>query len=448
MNRQLSKAAMLGVLALALPFASVVETGITNQSTSAIVAHAKTKAKTKDKKSSTANDADSTSGGTVTNPTSVAMDTYTKHTSYPLWLQYWGPWATNFGGKGHGGTNWGGGNLGCVSTSMAIQAARGGATKTTDGKEWNPLGTPMVNGATQNTYKTGNGLTITRDMKTGGGVGAGHTMSDKEALAEAQKIASRGDYPLIRMNQDGHTVAYWKAGNGKPLFYDPARQSYGNYAKGPINYVGAMTVKGKGAKKFNPNDPGPNNASGGDSSSSDKDSSKDSNSNQPAIKPIFNPFYSPTVHVLPADQNGDQTQTGAQVMAYADGATPSVLAAMRTIVYLTTWIYTAAIIVITLFALADYQSGFLLSDKLKLNTGNSTFRKLLFPGGAEGSDGSTLFGLETSSKHTVSPYVAIIISAMKKFVVIFLMGAFISVGGLSWAFSEILSFLNYILNII
>lgn len=433
-NLKLPKLAIVSMMSVAM-LGSIGTSIISSQSNNAIIAHAKDKNKSK-----SSNSSDSTSGGTQ-NPTEVPMDTYTKHTSYPFWLQYWGPWASNFGGSGHGGKNYGGGNVGCVSTSMAIQAARGGATKRPGGGEWNPLGTPMVGGATQMSYKTGNGLTVTRGSSASGGGSGKAAMSNAEALKEAQKIASRGDFPILRTNNDGHTVAYWKAGNGIPLVYDPARNSSGQWAKFPANVVDYVRVSGKGAKKFNPNDPGPDNASAG-SSDSNSDSNKDSStSNQPKIKPVFNPFYSPTVHVLPADQTGNQTMTGAQIMQFADSETPAMVNFLRTVAYLLTFLYPAIIIICTLIAIVDEMSGGLIAN-IASDKPYMPLRSFMFP--KEG--GGALFGLDNSGKYG-TPVTSIVISSMKKSGVLFLMLAFIAIGGLSWATSQTLMFLHYVLGL-
>lgn len=341
--------------------------------------------------------------GKTNNPTTLSDTELSKPSSYPYWLQYWGPWATEFGGKGHGGDNWGppGGNEGCVATAIAITMARGGVTKAADGSEFNPKSNQESNHggvAGLNSYKTGDKGTITRDPKIGstnGGYGGDPTtISDQDALDKCKKIADSGNYPLIRCNNNGHTVSYWKPSqDGKrPLWYDPARGANYSAVKN-LTYVGQMD-KGE-MNKYQIGSPGPvggPDGTNGNASSQSGDSSEASTNNgsQQAqtggadIKPIWNPFYTPMLHQVPADQvdQDPDNPSRAQLLQMADGIGPNVLTWLRAIMVVLIYFYAAITIFGSLVKIVDTGLGSYGEDYLNNHMNDGFAKSLLMPNGA------------------------------------------------------------------
>lgn len=276
------------------------------------------------------------------NPTTIPDSKLAHPDEYPNWVQFWGPWADEFGGHGAGGAHWGDtcgmANEGCFATALAIQLARGGATKDSKNNEMNPGNNWKDNphgarGAVGTTTFPTNRGTIKEDPQAG--TQAHVTISAGQALSECKKIADAGNYPLIRVNNGGHTVAYWKPGQNAPQFYDPARGYYGTAVK---SYTAVGALYGGSLKKFDPNSPGPNGGAdtsvGNDSNSDGSGGSDDSSSSNAqegaAIKPIFNPFRTPSLKSLPADQIGNggsnaPTASKAELYQIADGFGPTVL---------------------------------------------------------------------------------------------------------------------------
>lgn len=346
--------------------------------------------------------------GKTNNPTTLSDTELSKPSSYPYWLQYWGPWATEFGGKGTGGDNWKppGGNGGCVATALAIQMARGGVKKAADNSDFNPKSNQDSNHAAQqtgcayaglNSYKTGDKGTITRDPKVGstnGSYGGDPTeISPQDALDKCKKIADAGNYPLIRCNHNGHTVAYWKPSQDgkKPLWYDPARGA--NYsAVQNLTYVGQMD-KGQ-MSKFQIGSPGPvggpdgtnGNASSqsGDSSEASTDNSEQAQTGGADIKPIWNPFYTPMLHQVPADQvNQDpDNPTRAQLLQLADGIGPEVLSWIRAIMVVLIYFYSAIVIFGSLVKIVDTGFGSYGEDYLNSHMNDGFAKSFLMPNGS------------------------------------------------------------------
>lgn len=332
---------------------------------------------------------DDKSSSAKKNPTSLTDAELEKPENYPYWLQYWGPWAQKFHGIGTGGEKYSGtfSNWGCVVTSTAIQAARSGVKKAQNGSSFNPgsmtdgYGEPYN---AQNIYKftdeKGEKGTINRGAWPGGG-----PISAAQALEECKKIASAGNYPEIRVDGGGggagHTVAYWKAGDGKPLVYDPSRGYYGDTVKGWY-WVTPIEMKGAGIKKFSEDSPGPDGGSDG-STSSDSDSSSDSKGNSDGvnkIKPIFNPFKTPTVKVLPADANDDvnNPMDNKAMLAIQDGLGPTILSYFRVFMTLMIYVYIAIGIIGVLMKLADMYFGGILSLGINKSGG---FSNIIAPNG-------------------------------------------------------------------
>ena len=323
---------------------------------------------------------DDKSSSAKKNPTSLTDAELEKPENYPYWLQYWGPWAQSYGGKGTGGAKYGPpgfDNVGCVVTTTAIQAARSGVKKSASGASFNP-GAMTSDPNAINLYKftdtKGEQGTINRGVWPGGG-----PISAAQALEECKKIASAGNYPEIRVN-GGHTVAYWKAGDGKPLVYDPSRGYYGDTVES-YNFVTAIEMKGAGIKKFSEDSPGPDGGSDG-STSSDSDSSSDSkgNSGVNKIKPIFNPFKTPTVKVLPADANDDvnNPMDNKAMLAIQDGLGPTILSYFRVFMTLMIYVYIAIGIIGVLMKLADMYFGGILSLGINKSGG---FSNIIAPNG-------------------------------------------------------------------
>lgn len=351
------------------------------------------------------------------NPTSISQDQIKKPENYPNWVQYYGPWADLFGGTAgskNGTDKWGPtntNNVGCVATAIAIQMARGGVKKAANGEDFNPGSNQKSNGCTQNynpqtqsgngpngltSYKTGDKGTVTRDPKIGDSNGDGafgddnHKISDKDALAQCKKIADAGDYPLLRVNGDQHTVAFWKAGDGKPLYYDPARNYQGATVKS-INYVGAMKKGQLGA--FDYNSPAPNGGSGSSSNSNDSSSSgqqqSSNSSNQNAqtggadIKPVFNPFRTPVLKEKTADNiNGENQASRAETLQAADGIGPFVLSVIREFMIVMIYVYVMLITLGSLIKISDYFLGGVITDAIQNHTTtDSLAQKLFLPNG-------------------------------------------------------------------
>ena len=378
--------------------------------------------------------------GKTDNPTSLSDSQLSKPDAYPYWLQYWGPWATMFGGKGTGGDNWEppSDNEGCVATSLAITMARGGVKKAADGSDFNPGTNQKSNGQNGpeglNSYKTGDKGTITRDPKIGstnGGFGGDPTqLSSSDALAQCKKIADAGNYPLLRCNNNQHTVSYWKPSqDGKrPLWYDPARGANFSAVKS-ITYVGQMN-KGQ-MNKFQIGSPGPvggpdgtnGNLSGNGSSNGEDDGSTNNSSAQVGgaeIKPIFNPFYTPVLKNTPADQIGKDpaSPNRAQLLQVADGFLPFTLTILRQFMLVMIYFFAMLVIVGGLVKTADYWFGGIISDKMSEHIGDGFVSSLIMPNGE-------LFGISGFKPNEIW------IGAIKKFLPIFIVLVLICSGTIS-----------------
>lgn len=340
-------------------------------------------------------DSSSDSGSSKKNPTSLSDAELEKPENYPYWLQYWGPWAQSYGGKGSGGEKYGPpgyANVGCVVTTTAIQAARSGVKKNQSGAAFNP-GAMTKDPLALNLYKftdtDGKQGTITRGAWPGGG-----SLSASQALEECKKIASAGNYPEIRVNGGEHTVAYWKAGDGKPLVYDPSRGFYGDTVKN-YSWVTAIEMKGAGIKKFSEDSPGPDGGSDG-STSSDSDSSTSkggSSGSKDTIKPIFNPFKTPTVKTLPADANDDANNPfdNKAMLAIQDGIAPTLLTWFRVFVTFLIYAYIALGIFGVLMKLADGYLGGIISAGVSRS---GSMKDFISPGGE-------LFGISGNNANEI-----------------------------------------------
>lgn len=399
------------------------------------------------------------------NPTSISQDKIAKPDQYNNWVQYYGPWADLFGGTAgsqNGTSKWGpqnSNNVGCVATAIAIQMARGGVKKAANGQEFNPKTNQESNGCTQNynpqtqsgngpngltSYKTGDKGTVKRDPRIGDSNGDGtfgddnHTISDKEALAQCKKIADAGDYPLLRVNGDQHTVAFYKAGDNKPLYYDPARSYQGATVK-KINYVGAMQKGQLGA--FSYDSKAPNGGSGSsdnssNSSSSSSTSGSSNNSSQNAqtggsdIKPIFNPFRTPTIKQKTADNiNGNDQESRTELLQVADGIGPQVLAFVRSFMIVMIYVYMMLITIGSLVKLADYFLGGIIVDSMNKHMYSDSFAsKVLMPKGE-------FLGISGYRPREI------ILNAIGRFLPIFIVLLFVATGTFSriiaWVLTEI-----------
>lgn len=386
--------------------------------------------------------------GKTDNPTSLSDDQLSKPDAYPYWLQYWGPWAQFFGNngtaaKGTGGDNWGPKgpeNVGCVATSIAIAMAKGGVKKAGNGSDFNPGSNQESNGGKnpygQISYKTGDKGTITRDPKigdcspSGNGATVNTQLSSSDALAQCKKIADSGNYPLIRCNNNQHTVFFWKPSqDGKsPLFFDPARGKNFSAVKS-FTYVGQMN-KGQ-MNKFQIGGPGPvggpngtsGNLSGNNNGEGDNSTGGGSTQSQTGgaeIKPIFNPFYTPVLKNTPADQIGKDpaSPNRAQLLQVADGFLPFALTILRQFMLVMIYFFAMLVIVGGLVKTADYWFGGIISDKMSEHIGDGFASSLIMPNGE-------LFGISGFKPNEIW------IGAIKKFLPIFIVLVLICSGTIS-----------------
>lgn len=254
----------------------------------------------------------------------LADDDLSNPSSWASWTQYNGAWGKAWGGVGSNG--------GCYLTSIAIQGARGGMTKTSKGQPWNPLNLSSAIGAGQCGSTAGdNGFkmkqckgNLTSSCTAGTAIG-----SPKKVIDDINDLTHAGLFPIIHIDGASgagvstHYMAFRKMDGNTLTIYDPALINGQNtidreggqdkflshvawvegWGGSPKNYSQADSPAQKGAK--GQKDEGKN---GGNVDSSGNDNDKNGNVNGygsgAPIHVEFNPFRTQM-------NQGAYTQVGA-----------------------------------------------------------------------------------------------------------------------------------------
>lgn len=254
-----------------------------------------------------------------------ADDDIESPSSWASWTQYIGSWGKAWGGVASNG--------GCYLTSIAIQGARGGMTKTSQGKPWNPINLSSAIGAGQCGSTAGNNGFKMKQSKGNlvADCTAGTAIGDpKTVINDINDLTHAGLFPIIHVDGAAgakvstHYMAFRKMDGNTLTIYDPALINGQNtiereggqdsflkhvawvegWGGSPKNYSQADSPAQKGAK--NQKDEGTN--GGSVDSSQQSDSNKKGNVNGygsgAPIHMEFNPFRTQM-------NNGGYSQVGA-----------------------------------------------------------------------------------------------------------------------------------------
>lgn len=322
------------------------------------------------------------------------------------------PWV-----KAWGGSN----NQGCFTVSFAVQGARAGFVKTNTRKTWNPLN--LSNNSDGSMPDRANGLDKKNKsysfkprknegnysmgkMKSSGGKyqETASGMGASKARKAIKAIYDAGYYPIIHLSGGAgypaktHWIAVNKVSGNKITYYDPGRTSDSDTAKALkikhktlLGCVAWVNGYGNGPRKIQdaPSEPASefNSKDNGSNKGNDKNSDSGSSSSNgmvaAKIKPIFNPFTTPTANNTSIGYDTEE-KNGAfdrsTRLSFYDYVGPKIVSWVQVVAIAFMIIFLGWIIITTLIALADYQSGGLLS-KISAEDNHGVASKLLFPYG-------------------------------------------------------------------